>query len=111
VGKPEKQASEPKFSRGSIPIFTSPTTAPRVAENAKQDIYGRGNPFREFVHVLGLVGCGDLFSKDVEDGLGRVAGLKPGKERMRGQVILSLTIVSFRSSVENGGEVGMRGGC
>jgi hypothetical protein len=49
-----------------------------------------------------------LFSKDVEDSLGRVAGLKPGKERMRGQDILSLTFVSLRSSVENGGEVGMQ---
>jgi hypothetical protein len=49
--------------------------------------------------------------KDVEDILGRVAGLKPGNERMRGQDILSLMIVSLRSSVENGGEVGMRGGC
>ncbi len=58
-----------------------------------------------------LVEYGDLLSKDCEDGLGRMAGLKGGKERMRGQVLLRFTFVSFQSGIENGHEVGMRGGC
>ena len=53
-----------------------------------QDIHSRGNPFRESVVVVipGLVGCaaaGDVFSKDGENSLGGLAGLKVGKERMR----------------------------
>jgi hypothetical protein len=35
--------------------------------------------------------------------------LKPGKERMLGEVLLSLTLVFFQSNVENGGKVGMGG--
>jgi hypothetical protein len=59
-----------------------------------QDIHGRRNPFCEaVVAILGFTECGDLLSKDGEDSLGGVTGLKAGKERMRGQVFLSFTFV------------------
>jgi hypothetical protein len=58
-----------------------------------------------------LIELGGLFSKDGEDSFGGMTGLKPGKEGMLGEVLLSLTLVFFQSSVENGGEVGMGGRC
>jgi hypothetical protein len=76
-----------------------------------QDIHGRCYPFREFiVAILGLIELGGLLSKDGEDSFGGMTGLKPGKERMLGEVLLSLTLVFFQSSVKNGGKVWMRGG-
>jgi hypothetical protein len=56
-----------------------------------------------------LIELGGLPSKDGEDGFGGIAGLKRGKERMLGEVLLSLTLVFFQSNVKNGGKVGMRG--
>jgi hypothetical protein len=50
-----------------------------------------------------------LLLKDGEDSLGGFTGLKPGKERMLGEILLSLTLVFFQSNVENGGKVGMGG--
>ena len=50
-----------------------------------------------------------LLSKDGEDSFGGITRLKPGKERMLGEVLLSLTLVLFQSSVENGGKVGVGG--
>jgi hypothetical protein len=38
-----------------------------------------------------------------------MTGLKPGKEGMFGEVLLSLTVVFFQSKVENGGKVGVGG--
>jgi hypothetical protein len=76
-----------------------------------QDIYSRSDPFCESIGtILGLAERGDLLSKDSEDSLGRIAGLKTGKERMRGQVFLGLMFVGFQRSIENGREVRMRGG-
>ena len=60
--------------------------------------------------VLGLAGCGDLFSKDGEDRLWGIAGFQFGKERMRCEVIPGFPFVSLQSSVKNGRKVGMRGG-
>jgi hypothetical protein len=57
-----------------------------------------------------LTKLGVLISKDGEDCLGGFTGLKPGKEGMLGEVLLSLTVVCFQSSVENRGKVGMGGG-
>jgi hypothetical protein len=80
-----------------------------------QDIYCWGDPFCEFVvNIPGLRERGDLVSKDGEDGLGGIAGLKGGKEWMRGKVFLSLSFVCFQRSVENAHKVGLRrqrGGC
>jgi hypothetical protein len=59
------------------------------------------------VAILGLIG--GLLSKDGEDSLGGVTGLKRGKERVLGEVMLSLTLVLFQSSVENRGKIGMGG--
>jgi len=56
-----------------------------------------------------LIEFGGFLSKDGEDSFRGMTGLKPGKERMLGEVLLSLTVVFFQSSVENGGKVGMRG--
>jgi hypothetical protein len=43
------------------------------------------HPFREsIVLILGLIESRDLVSQDSEDSLGGIAGLKAGKERMRG---------------------------
>jgi len=58
-----------------------------------------------------LIELGGLLSKDSEDSFGGITGLKPGKERMVGEVLLCLTLVFFQSSVENGGKVGMGGRC
>ena len=58
-----------------------------------------------------LIELGVLLSKDGEDSLGGITGLKPGKEWVVGEILLSLTLVLFQSKVENGGEVGMGGGC
>ena len=50
-----------------------------------QNLHSWPNPFcKPVVVILGLVECGDLISKDVEDSLGGFAGLKVGKERIRG---------------------------
>ena len=59
-----------------------------------QDIHGRCDPFCEsIVGILGCTECGDFLSKDSEDCLGGIAGLKIGKERMRGQVVLRFKFV------------------
>ena len=52
-----------------------------------------------------------MVSKDGEDCLWGIAGLKFGKERMRDEVNLGLTLVSHHSSIENGRKVGTQGGC
>ena len=50
-----------------------------------QHIHSRRNLSCEtVVTILRLAERGDSFSKDGEDGLGGIAGLKAGKERMRG---------------------------
>jgi hypothetical protein len=56
-----------------------------------------------------LIELEDLLSKDGEDGFRGMTGLKPGKKGMVGEVLLSVTLVFFESSVENGGKVGMGG--
>ncbi len=50
-----------------------------------QDIHGRGKPFCDSIitTILGLTECGDLLSKDSEDSLRGIAGLKTGKERVQ----------------------------
>ena len=58
---------------------------------------------------MGSIDLGGLLSKDGEDSIGRMTGLKPGKERMLGEVLVSLTVVFVQSGVENGGKIGMRG--
>jgi hypothetical protein len=58
-----------------------------------------------------LVECRDLLSKDSENGIWRVAGLKPRKERMGGYVLLGFTFVRCQSGVEYGCEVRIGGGC
>ena len=75
-----------------------------------QYIHSRDDPFREpIVSILGLAESRDLVPQDGEDSLGRIAGLKVGKEWMRGQVFLCFMFVRFQSDVENGRKVGMRG--
>jgi hypothetical protein len=50
-----------------------------------QYVHGRDDPFREsIVSVLGLIESRDLVSQDGEDSIGGIAGLKGGKERVRG---------------------------
>jgi len=56
-----------------------------------------------------LTELGGLLSKDGEDSFGGMTGLKADKERMVGEVLLSLTLVLFQSNVENGGKIGMGG--
>ena len=55
--------------------------------------------------ILGLIGVWGLLSKNGEDGFGGITRLKPGKERMLGEVLLSLTIVGLQRSVKDGGKV------
>jgi hypothetical protein len=75
-----------------------------------QDVHGRGNPVREsIVAILGLIELGGLLSKDGEDSFRGMTGLKPGKERMLGEVLLGLTLVFLQSNIENGGKARMGG--
>ena len=98
------------FTRKYHDIHQPNTLAKRVRKRI-ENIDSRGDPFCESVFaVLGLAKPGDLFSKDSEDSLGGIAGLKRGKERMRGQVFLRLSFVRFQRSVENGRKVGIRSG-
>ena len=60
---------------------------------------------------MGLIELGGLLSKDGEDSLRGITGLKPRKERMLGEVLLSLTLVFFQSSAEYRRKVGMGGRC
>jgi hypothetical protein len=61
-----------------------PNTLANGCGKRVQYTYGRGDPFCEsVVAILGLVEC-RRSSKDSENGLGRVAGLKARKERVRG---------------------------
>ena len=77
-----------------------------------QYIYGGDDPFcKSIVSILGLIESRDLVSQDGEDSLGGIAGLKFGKERVLGQVLLGFTFVRIQSGVENGYKVRMRGGC
>jgi len=56
-----------------------------------------------------LIGLGGLLAKGGDNSFGGITGLKPGKERMLGEVLFSLMLVFFQSVVENGGKVEM--GC
>jgi hypothetical protein len=56
-----------------------------------------------------LIELGVLLSKDSEDCLGGITGLKPGKEGMVDEVLLSLAVVFFQGKVEYGSKVGI--GC
>ena len=77
-----------------------------------QNIHCRCDTFCEPIIVnLGLAGCGVLLSKDAENCLYGVAGLKSGKERMRGEVFLGFTSISIQSSFEKGRNVEMKGEC
>jgi hypothetical protein len=61
-----------------------PNTLANSCGKRIQYIHGWGDPFCQAVITIpGLVGFLDLLSKESENGLGRVAGLKPRKERMR----------------------------
>jgi hypothetical protein len=78
----------------------------------KQNFHGRHNPSCEsIVAILGLGERRYFFMEDGEDSVGGIAGLKPGKKRMRCEVFLGLTFVSIQSLVENGRKGGLRGGC
>ena len=72
------------FTRKYLDIHQPNTLAKRVRKRI-ENIDSRGNPFCESVFaILGLAKPGDLLSKNSEDRLGGIAGLKCGKERMRG---------------------------
>jgi hypothetical protein len=99
------------FTRKNRDIHQPNTLAKRGGKRI-QDVHRRGDPFCEsIVTILGLVKCRDLFSKDREDCLGGIAGLKAGKERMRDQILLCLPFVGFQCSVENRHKIGLRGRC
>ena len=77
-----------------------------------QDIHSRSDPRREtIVTILGLIEPRGLLPEHGEDSFGGITGLKAGKERMLGEVLLSRTLVFFQSRVENGGKVRMGGRC
>jgi hypothetical protein len=82
---PKRRTFEQKiFTRKYLDIHQTNTPA-NGGRKRIQDIYGRGDPFCETVVTIpGLAESGDLLSKDGEYGLGRITGLKTGKERMRG---------------------------
>ena len=95
-----------------IAIFTSPTTPPRVAENEYRTFTVGVTHFVSLSSLfLGLISLRGLLSKDSEDSFGGMTELKPGKERVVGEVLLSLTVVCLQSMVENGGKVRIGGGC
>ena len=89
-----------------------PNNSTKGSGKRVQDINGWCDPFGEtIVGILGLIVLGGLLSKDVENIFRGMTGLKPGKEGMFDEVLLSLTVVLFQSKVENGSKVGMGGGC
>ena len=89
-----------------------PNTLAKRGGKRIQDVHSRGDPFCEcVVTILGLAERWYLFSENGEDGVGGIARLKIEKERMRGQVLLGLTLVGFQGSVKNGQKFGMRGRC
>ena len=99
------------FTRKDLGAHQPNTLAKHVRKRI-ENIDSRGDPFCELVvTILGLIERGDLFSKGGKDCPGGIAGLQAGKERMRGQVFLRFSFVSFQRSVEDGRKVGMRGGC
>ena len=107
-GMPEKQMLEPKFLTEKHRDTYLPNTLAEGGGKCMQDVYCRGDPFREFVVTIpGLSERGELVSKDGKDGVGGIAGLKGGKERMRGKVFVGLSFVSFQRRVENGHKVGL----
>ena len=64
------------------------------------------DPFRKpTVAILGLMELVGLLSKDAEGSFGGITGLKPGKKRMLGEILLRLTLVFFQRNIENGGKV------
>jgi hypothetical protein len=108
---PEDQILERKIFMRRYPDIHMPNAAANGATNCRQEIYSRRDPFCEsVVAVLRLSKRRNLLSKYSEDSLGGIAGLKTGKERIRGQVFLSPAFVGFQRSVENGHKIGMRGG-
>ena len=89
-----------------------PNNSAKSSRKRVQDIHGRCYPFREsIVAILGLINLRGLLSKDSEDSFGGMTELKPGKERVVGEVLLSLTVACLQSMVENGGKVRIGGGC
>jgi len=73
---------------------TSPSNPAKRGGNEYRTIYRR--PFREFVvAVPGLAGSGGMFAKGRKDNIEGITGLKPRKERVRGQVFLH-----FQSGIE-----------
>jgi hypothetical protein len=109
-GIPEKQILEQNFTTKHD--VHQPNTPAKGGRKRIQYIHSRRDPFCEtVVTILRLAEHGYLFSKDSEDGLGGIAGLKAGKERMGGKVSLRLTLVGFQGGVENRHKVGMRGRC
>jgi hypothetical protein len=107
---PERQKLGQKFFTGKYLDIHQTDTPANGGGKRIQDIYGRGDPFCETVVTMGLAERGDLLSKDGEDGLGGITGLKTGKEWMRGKVFLDFTSVSFQRGIENGHKFRMRGG-
>jgi hypothetical protein len=74
-----------KFSTTIYPNTHYPDTLAKSCGKRIQYIHDRGDPFcQSVVTILGLIERGDLLSEDSENGLGRVARLKPRKKRMRG---------------------------
>ena len=94
------------------PNIHEPNNPAKGGGKGVQDIHGRGDPRHESIAaaVLGLIEHGILFTEDCQDIFRGITGLKPGKERMFGEVLLSLAVVFFQRSVEYGGKVGMGGG-
>jgi hypothetical protein len=108
VDIPEKGYKNRNFFTKKYPDIHQPNSLANGVGKRKQDLHGRHNPSREsIVAILGLAERRDFFMKDGEDSVGRIAGLEPGKERMRCEVSLGLTFVSNQSLVENGRKVGL----
>jgi hypothetical protein len=100
---PEKKTLEQIFFRTKYVDIHKPNALANGGGKGIQNIHSRGDPFRRcIVSILGLIESRDLFSQNGEDGLGGIAGLKAGKERVGGQVFLGFTFIGFQSGVENG---------
>jgi hypothetical protein len=79
------KALEQTFFTIKYPDIHKPKALTNGGGKRVQHVHSRDGPFHEpIVSILGLIESRDLVSQDGEDSLGGIAGLKAGKERVRG---------------------------
>jgi hypothetical protein len=82
---PEKKTLEQTFFTTKYRDTHKPNALADGGGKRVQYVHSWDDPFREsIISILGLIESRDLVSQDGEGSLGGIAGLKAGKERVRG---------------------------